>query len=280
MSDLSSEDRATLRDVWPMLPAQRRRLLVSDLASMSEDNIDLDFRHVFLLSLEDSDAQVRVTAIEGLYEDDSRLLLDRLVSMLRLDPDEEVREAAARALGRFTYLAQCGKLGARTEPLREALLQSARDADEQADVRRRAIEALGYFNDDGEVQTLIMGAYERGGRQAESALFAMGRSMETRWQRIELDEFESERPSMRYEAAHAAGEMVLDDVLPYQARVIGDAELEVRLSAVWALAHIGGKPAAEALVRALKSKESAMREAAQEAMEEIAFSANPLNVLR
>ncbi len=61
--------------------------------------------------------------------------------------------------------------------------------------------------------------------------------------------------------------------------MVDDKDAEVRLATVWALGQIGGKPAAEALVRAMKSGEPALREAAQEAMNEIAFSNNPLNVL-
>ncbi len=280
LSDLSSEDRATFREMWPHFSTERRRYIVSDLAEMAEDNIELNFRHVFLASLEDSDPQVRLSAIEGLYEDESKLLLGRLMSMLRDDGSAEVREAVASALGRFTYMAHCDKLGAQGDKLRDVLLSSARDGKEEANVRRRSIEALGYFHEDGDVQELIVHAYEQGGLYAESALFAMGRSMDDRWQQIVLDELQSERPAMRYEAARAAGEMALEDSLPGLIRLVSDRDVEVRLMAVWALGQIGGKPAAQALARLLKSNEPAIREAAQDALQEVAFSSDPLNMLR
>jgi HEAT repeat protein len=280
LSDLSSDDRATFREMWPQFSSDRRRRIVSDLVEMAEDNLELSFRHVFLASLEDSDPQVRLSAIEGLYEDESRLLLGRLMVMLHGDKSVEVREAVASALGRFTYMAHCDKLGPQGDKLRDALLTSARDGKEEANVRRRAIEALGYFHGDADVQELIVGAYKKGGRYAESALFAMGRSMDDRWQQIVLDELQSERPAMRYEAARAAGEMTLEDGLPDLIRLVGDKDVEVRLMAVWALGQIGGKPAAQALAQLVKSNEPAMREAAQEALQELAFSADPLNVLR
>ncbi len=281
LSDLSSEDRATLREAWPRLPVERRRRIVSNLVTMAEDNIELDFRHVFMISLEDPDAQVRLTAIEGLYEDESKLLMSKLINILRHDPNPRVREAAATALGRFTYMAQCEQIAAgQASDLRGALLESARDEHEKPDVRRRAIEALGYLDGDGEIEELIAEAYRRGGSQAESALFAMGRSMDPRWNQIVLEELESDRPAMRYEAARAAGEMVLEDALPRLVRMIEDKDLEVRLAAVWALGQIGGKPAAEALARALNSPEPAVREAAQEAMEEVVFAADPLKFAR
>lgn len=277
LSDLSSEDRAALREVWPTLPVEQRRRIAGNLVTLAEDNIELDFRHVFLMSLEDSDSQVRLSGIEGLYEDESRVLLLKLLAMLKSDPDDQVREAVAKALGRFTYLAECEKLGSQADALRSALLASASDQKESRDVRRRAIEALGNYHNDKEIQALIAESYSRGGKPAESAVFAMGRSMDERWQQIVMDELESDHPAMRYEAARAAGEMTLEDALPFLVRMIEDADTEVRLAAVWALGQIGGKPAAEALAPALKSKEPAMREAAKEAINEMAFAANPLS---
>lgn len=277
LSDLGSEDRAELREVWPRLTVEQRRRIVGSLVTLAEDNIELDFRHVFLMALEDSDAQVRLSAIEGLYEDESRVLLIRLLEMLKRDPDAEVREAVAKALIRFTYLAECAKLGSQAGALRESLLATASDKDEDSDVRRRAIEALGNYHDDHEVQGLISEAYSRGGKPAESAVFAMGRSMDPYWQQVVMGELESEYPSMRYEAARAAGEMTLEDALPFLVRMVDDSDTEVRLAAIWALGQIGGKPSVEALAPLVKSKEPALREAAREAMSEISFAANPVS---
>ncbi|HET9493361.1 MAG TPA: HEAT repeat domain-containing protein [Chloroflexia bacterium] len=278
LSDLPSEDRATLREVWPTLPRDRRERVVHALVTMIEDNLDLDFRHVFLTALEDSDAEVRLSAIEGLSEDNSTLLLGRLLTILRTDPDEDVREATATALGRFTYLAQCNKLNSNGDRLRAALIESALDGKEDEDVRRRAVESLGYYHQDGEVQQLIAGQYKQGGRHGESAVLAMGRSMDDQWQLIILHELNSERPAMRYEAAHAAGEMTLEEALPQLVKMLSDKDTEVRLAAIWALGQIGGKQASEALKGVLGSKDPAMREAAEEAMQEIAFSSDPLNI--
>jgi HEAT repeat protein len=278
LSDLPSEDRATLREVWPTLPPARRERVVHALVTMTEDNLDLDFRHVFLTALEDREAEVRLSAIEGLSEDNSTLLLGRLLGILRSDPDEDVREATATALGRFTYLAQCNKLVANEARLRDALLESARDRKEDEDVRRRAVEALGYFHQDGEVQQLIAEQYKQGGRHAESAVFAMGRSMDSQWQLIILHELNSDRPAMRYEAAHAAGEMALEEALPQLVKLLADKDTEVRLAAIWSLGQIGGKQASEAIKGVLEGGDPAMREAAEEAMQEIAFSSDPLNI--
>jgi hypothetical protein len=278
LSDLPSEDRAALREVWPTLPPARRERVMDALVTMIEDNIDLNFRHVFLTALEDKEAQVRLSAIEGLVEDTSSLLLGRLLTMLRNDPDEDVREATAKALGRFTYLAQCNKLASNGDRLRVTLIESAGDRNEDEDVRRRAVESLGYYHQDGVVQQLIADEYKQGGRHAESAVFAMGRSMDELWKIIILHELNSERPAMRYEAAHAAGEMTLEDALPKLVRLVDDKDTEVRLAAVWALGQIGGKVATDKLKEILESKNPAMREAAQEALQEVTFASDPMNI--
>ncbi len=278
LSDLPREDRDVLREVWPTFPLQRRTRIIGSLASIIEDNIDFDFRRVFLNALEDSDPEIRIKAIEGLTEDTSTLLLSRLLTMLRSDPDKDVRETVATALGRFTYLAELNKLSKLVEDttLRDALVRSARDRAEDEDVRRRAVESLGYYNGNKEVQELIAEQYKQGNKHGESAVLAMGRTMDREWIPIILHELKSTKPPMRYEAAHAAGEMTLTEALPILVTMTEDPDLEVRLSVIWALGQIGGKPAADALALAAKDGSPAIRDAAQEAIQEIAFSANPL----
>jgi len=281
LSDLGSEDRATLHEVWPTVPAKIRLRVVSSLATIAEDNIDYDFRRVFLNALEDSEAVVRREAIEGLIEDQSTLLMGRLLTILRNDPDESVREAAAIALGRFTYRAQCSKLGIPSEAsrLHDTLIECARDSNEDSEVCRRAVESLGYYHHDKEVQELIALQYKQSDEFAESAVLAMGRTMDPEWTPIIMHELNSERPAMLYEAAHAAGEMGLKEAAPRLVDLIDDEDTEVRLTAIWALGQIGGAPASRALTENVQSKDPAIREAAQEALHEIAFAADPLNVL-
>jgi HEAT repeat protein len=277
LSDLNSEDRATFREVWPSLSLDRRIRVIDALVSITEDNIDFNFRHVFLTALEDENHDVRRSAIEGLVEDNSSLVMGRLLGILRSDPDPDVREAAAISLGRFAYLSQCNKLNGQADRLRSTLIDSANDKAEESDVRRRAVESLGYLHGDDQVTQLIADQYRQSGHNSESAVLAMGRSMDNQWSPIVLHELRSERPAMRYEAAHAAGEMGLEDALPQLAQMIDDNDTEVRLAVIWALGQIGGKPASDALRQVLQAGDPAMQEAAQEALQEIAFSANPLS---
>ena len=56
------------------------------------------------------DPEVREKAIEGLWEDEDRLLISTLCDLTKDDPSPKVRAAAAMALGKFAILAQDGKL--------------------------------------------------------------------------------------------------------------------------------------------------------------------------
>ena len=175
LSDISREDRATLREGWPTVTLDNRRRIAHVLGELAEDNIELDFRQAFQVLLDDPDSEVRRAAIDGLWEDESPALLTRLLALLTDDPDPAVRAAVAVALGRFSYLAELGKLpGDRPTLLRSALLAVARNEGEEVEVRRRAIESLGYFADDPDVTAEIQRAYDGAGKMRISAVLCDG----------------------------------------------------------------------------------------------------------
>jgi HEAT repeat protein len=279
LSDLSREDRQTLREGWPTITLENRRRIAHVLDELAEDNIELDFRQVCQVLLDDPDSEVRVAAVDGLWEDESPACLARLLALLTDDPDPVVRAAVAVALGRFSYLAELGKLpGDRPTQLRTALLSVARNVSEAVEVRRRAIESLGYFEDDPEVTTEIQRAYDGAGKLPISAVYAMGRNMDPQWTPIVLRELSSPSAEMRYEAARAVGEMADEaHVLALVPLANDDDDTEVRLAAIWALGQLGGRQAAVALIKLKSSDEPAIAEAADEALNELRYAANPLS---
>jgi hypothetical protein len=99
----------------------------------------------------------------------------------------------------------------------------------------------------------------------------MGRSCDLRWQKIILTELQSDAPSMRYEAALAAGEMMLRSAVPILARLIEDADAEVRDASIWALGQIGGQQAKDILLDALEDADDYTASAIEEALAEQAL---------
>lgn len=278
-SNMTPEDQARFEMAWPGLNLDRRRKLVTALVELTEDNISLDFTGTFFFLLHDEDAQVRGKAIEGLWEDESRDWLNKLLELVAKDPDSTVREKAALGLSNFAYLAETGKINDRwIKKLRDGLFEQLNASDTY--VSRRALEALGYFGTDDRVIRAIQDAYNSDDDLVKaSALKAMGRSINKRWLPEVGKELTSAEPSLRYEAATAAGEMSADELTQPVIRLVEDHDREVVLAAVWALGQIGGQESSRTLKAVANGDDEALVNAANEALTELSFASNPLNVV-
>jgi len=281
LSDLEQELLSEVEAVWRRLSAERKRAMLRALVELTETTIEVDFTPLFRFCLDDEDAEVRLLAIEGLWEDEDTWLVGRLVRLLRDDPQPAVRAAAAASLGRFVLLGELGKIDAAVGAAAEqALLEAYFTADEALEVQRRALEAVAYSSEAG-VTDLIEEAYYEGDEEMRvSALFAMGRSADRRWRNILIRELESPSPAMRYEAALACGELELRDAVPALSRLIDDAEVEVREAAIEALGKIGGPEARRILEACCLSEDEALQAAAEEALEwDFWFGGEELEIL-
>lgn len=272
LSGIDPRDHAAVWEEWQRIPAKRRIEIAHAMVELAEDNVDLDFTVMFQWLLDDADAAVRASAIEGLWECDTLPILRRMLTLLH-DPAEQVRAAAAMALGRFAYMAEIEEIDASYgQQVHDALLALIRDPSQPIEVRRRAIESAGYFAESDEVQQQIELAYASPDQlMRESALMAMGRSMLPRWLPIVSRELESPSPALRYEAARAAGEMadLARSLVSRIVRLCSDTDTEVALAAIWALGQIGGETARRTLQRIRGSDDEARRQAAAEALEEL-----------
>jgi len=112
-SDLDRAKTAALREDWAELPTETRRALVAGMVELGEEKIEFNFHRALKVALRDDDAVVRARAIEGLWEDDSARVLDRLMTMLRSDAAPEVRTVAAISLSRFACMAALDELEGR-----------------------------------------------------------------------------------------------------------------------------------------------------------------------
>lgn len=271
LSNLDAKDAAQVRDVWPDLSVELRQQLVSLLMQIAEADFEVDFGAIFRIGLEDTDAKVRTTAIEGLWEDPDVRLVPLLRERLH-DEAMSVRAAAATSLGRFVLMGELGKI--RPGPFSqayEALLAVCQNKDELFQVQRRALESLSYA-DTEDVGALIDEAYTAPQEKMRvSAVFAMGRSADTRWAPQVKQELFSPNPEMRYEAARACGELQLSDTVTALEELTEDVDSEAQEAALWALGQIGGDKAREILQRYCGSECEATRTAAEAALDELEF---------
>lgn len=280
LAGLSREEARSFQEIWRTLSVENRRKIIRALVEVSERDCSLDFSYLFRLCLEDEDEEVRLQALEGLWEEEDPSLVIPLVRLLKKDPSFKVRAAAASSLGRFLLRAGTSKLDDYYGHLvYSALMEAAQEED--LEVKRRAIEALSYSAlDDERVLRLIEEAYNHpSDKMKSSALFAMGKNAHPRWQAFVLKELHNPKPEIRYEAARACGEMGLKEAVEILATLVKDKDYEVREAAIWALGNIGGSEARKILLRFLNESDESIREAVEEALREAGFSSDPLNPL-
>ncbi len=272
LSGLEAADLARVRAAWPSLSADRRRAVMRHLVDISESNFEVDLGAIFRLGLTDADPDVRTAAIDGLWEEDDVHLIPPLIDLMQNDESETARAAAAGSLGHFVLAGELEDIpAAKAEQVVNALRDVIEDDDETIEVRRRAVEAIGYSGAEG-VPDLIQAAYDDDDdRMRSSAVFAMGRSADPRWAEVALRETDSPEPQMRYEAARACGELQNQDALPALSRLLDDPDDQVREAAVWALGQIGGNESRRLLSAILEDEDSDLREAAEAALEELEF---------
>jgi HEAT repeat protein len=276
LSGLGREDREAFWSAWSAITPRRRAEIAHSMVELAEDNVDLDFGESLLWLLDDEDSEVRASAVEGLWENQSRSLLHQLLRLLRSDPAPAVRAAVAMSLSRFAYHAELDELDeSDAQALRDSLLGVISDQRQPLDVRRRSLESAGYFANSAQIQGQVGLAYDSDEQLLrESSLVAMGRSMLPRWLPMIAKELESPSPALRYEAARAAGEIAEDarSVVPKLASLLNDGDSEVVLAAIWALGQVGGATAKRMLLQVRKSEDEARRLAAAEALEELALA--------
>jgi HEAT repeat protein len=280
LSGLGREERADFWPAWVAITPRRRAEIARAMVELAEDDIELDFAAAQIWMLEDDDAEVRASAIEGLWENTSPTLLHQLLRLMRADPEPAVRAAATISLSRFAYQAELDEIDERdAKALRDGLLAMISDARQPLEVRRRALESAGYFGSVDAIQRQIELAYASDEQLLrESALVAMGRSLLERWLPTIGRELTSQSPALRYEAARAAGEIAEDarSLLPKLAPLLNDPDSEVALAAIWAFGQIGGDSAKRALQQIRKSEDETRSQAAAEALDELTLGENLL----
>ena len=277
LSGLSAEDMVDFSDAWAALSPTRKHETLSRLIDLGEDNIELDFNAIFRACLEDDDEDVRERATSGLWECVDRTIIRPMIGLLADDPSTKVRAAAAVSLGKFAEMAQDGKLLDRdADRVREALLSVIGDDNEEVEVRRRAIEAVSSFNL-AEIERIIQEAYlDDDPNLRQSAIYAMGRSSNSRWLPTVLQETNNEAAAIRFEAANACGRLGDETVVPHLISLLRDDDVQVQLSSVQALGSIGGPLAKRALQQCLKLEDDTLEEAAQAALDDIDFDSEPM----
>ena len=279
---LSGLDKAQLEQViatWSTLPADRRAATMQHLVDLGDDTFEVDFNAIFRVGLSDTDPAVRAAAISGLWEDVDPALIAPLLNLLQNDDSEAVRAAAASVLGHYVYDGELEELDeAKVKPIVAALKATYRDVAQPIEVRRRALESLGFLSDDDTSQLITQAYHHANDHLKLSAVFAMGRSLDAeRWGSIVMEELAAPDPEMRYEAARAVGELEYAPAVRKLGELLEDVDEEVQLVTVWSLGQIGGEKAKQLLTVVLESDAEHLHEEAEDALAELEFKGDNLD---
>jgi HEAT repeat protein len=275
LSGVLSDEVQRLHETWSGLPTNYRRKLMRRLVDISEANFEFNFTEIGRIGLSDADAGVRQAAIETLWENNEPSVMFRLIDLATQDDNREVRAAAASALGRFILMGELDELPEKDAvQAQNAVIKLLTSEDEEVEVRRRALEAIANSSHEI-VDPSIRDAYQGSDRRMRiSAVFAMGRTCDSQWEDMVLQELLSEDDEMRYEAAKAAGELELREAVPELLRLALEDERETKDTAIWSLGEIGSKEAIKALNVLAKDAKRAGDEDLLEAIEDAISNAS------
>ncbi len=274
LSDLNPEQSAAFEIKWNAAPDNKRAVIGRHMADITENNFVVAFTPSFRKFLNDSSAEVRLAALDGLWDCTDMSLVQPVILLVKNDPDERVRAQAAATLGHIVLMAEWGQVDkVHAQTIVDALIGEYNEPFTPPAVRRAALESIGASADE-RVPGLIHAAYFEGDTAMQlSAVFAMGRNADPRWLSVVLEELENPHTEMRFEAAQAAGEIGSSNAVEPLILLLQDEELEVRLAAIYALGKIGSDLAQEALQDVLDDPfgDEATQEAAEVALDEMTW---------
>ncbi|MFM8425809.1 MAG: HEAT repeat domain-containing protein [Chloroflexota bacterium] len=274
-SDLDPKSLRLFLDVWSSVPQKRKLLLLDTLTSHLDEETIVSYEDIGRALLDDPDAEVRARALGLLAESDDPKLVDKLLKILQSDSDLAPRIKATILLGEFVLMGELEELDeSRLRKIEDALIAIIR-SDENPSLRRAAVEAFGYSGRD-EAVAILESAYEREDPLwVASALRAMGRSHDNRWDDSVVSKLLDADPRVRFAAAEAAGELTIEEAGPVMLKMLEDEEEDdnVTMAAIWALSQIGGDDARAYILNMLDNTEDEdAAEFLEDALENLDFN--------
>ncbi|CAN5784743.1 hypothetical protein BH23CHL2_BH23CHL2_29180 [soil metagenome] len=241
LSDLSLPAARYLRKRWGDWPRSTRLAVVSEMASLGEEDVRFSFERALLVALSDEDPDVRLAAVEALWESEATALLNELLRRADVETETRVRRSLLRTIGRFARLAVEGRLDADQRRRIEELLVDAALRDSSEDIQLEAMVAVAYLQPVA-IASQIEDAYDQGHDEArEQALRAMGRFGGQQWSSRVIDALRAGDSDQRVEAARAAPYVEDRRVVPYLYEAAEDDERpDIQFAALRALGEIGG----------------------------------------
>ena len=248
-SDMTPEELKELGTVWKDVDTFRKQTLLEDLVILTDADTLVNFCDFALFAITDENATVRARAIHLLFEYQEKYLAPIFIKIINTDEDETVRAAAASALGPFVYLGELEEIPESLFHNIENCLLAKLEGKETEQVKQRSLEALG-FSSNQKIPAHITAALNKKTLPwITSAVIAMGRSADKRWEQQILTYLDHEDLSVQLEAVRAAGELSLKSARQPLLEMVPTPEFEddidLRMAVIWSLSEIGGDNVAQ-----------------------------------
>ena len=274
-SDLDPQSLKLFTDAWPRIKPTRKLLLLDELLIHLDSETIVSYEEIGRALLNDADGEVRARAIRLLAESDSPKLASKFVDILLNDAELAPRMEAATLLGEFILLGELEKLTESLQRKMEDALMTVIRSEDNSSLRKRALEALSYSSRP-EIAALIESAFERADPTwVASALRAMGRSHDERWNDDVVGRMLDDDPRIRFAAVEAAGELNIEDAGPILIKMLEDEEEDddVVAAAIWSLSQIGGDDARIYILHLIENTEDEdLTEFLEDALENLDFN--------
>lgn len=278
LSDISPDNLAQVKAIWPQVHLARRQALIEDLEQLTDTNNLLSFEPLFRMALNDEDDQVRFFATRAIEIFDTDDLIPYFLSVLKEESSVDLRAVTASVLGKYVYRGELDKISKKLKKQIEDRLLEILEGEGPLEIQRRALEAISYSSRE-EVREHILKAYENElDEWVASALFAMGRSYDHQYSELVFEKLQHTSPKIRLEAVRACGELTLEDAVPIIIDLLNDLP-DIRAAAIWALSQIGGEEAGPAIHGLLDDEVSSdEEELIQSALERLDFLEDGVNL--
>lgn len=267
LSNLTSEQMPAFITLFRELSDDRRALIIESLDKLATDDIELNCSAIFHSALADDDLRVRTLSIKGLWEDVSPSRITTLISLMRDDPAEVVRAAAAAGLGPFMKVGEFEQLTrSQRDRVYSALMAVILTNSSESPVYQQALQSVAYASNE-EVVRLIREAYASQDESLRiSALIAMGHSGDETFSPLLRKALNNVQPAIRLWAARACEELELEDAAADLGSLLDDPDREVVLAAIEALGATPGDDARQLLLRVRDSTDEDLSLLATEAL--------------
>ena len=249
LSDLPADVFDQFTELWPSIDKIRRAQIARHMADISEENYQVEYDPFTKLFIQDDNEAVRLALFDMLWDNTNTRLIPIIIGAMENDENTTVRAAAAANLGHYVLMMEWGQMPRTAEKsITDALLKQLRDDYAPLNIKRATLESIASIGTE-EIHQYIKDAYtDKDNSLKLSAVFAMGRTADPRWIKTIVRELESDDPSMRIEAARAAGMIASSDAVEQLSEIAKyDDDIEARIAAVHALGQIGTTFANETL---------------------------------